>query len=79
MCPYRSDNEWQTLRDNAPDDFAKAVKFEQQLQKHAAQFDVKHKVPYLHSSLVPLSQVEFFDSTKQMDMFDNECQGMCGL
>jgi hypothetical protein len=33
---------------------------------------------YLHSSLVPLSEVKFSDD-RQLHLFDNECSGVCGV
>jgi hypothetical protein len=36
---------------------------------------------YLHRSLKPLDEVEFDkkETDKQLDMFNNECSGMCGV
>jgi hypothetical protein len=36
---------------------------------------------FLHRSCIPLDQVEFKkdDKSKQIDMFNNECEGMCGV
>ena len=35
-------------------------------------------MPYLHNSLKPLDQIDF-TSQKQVDLFNNECEGMCGI
>jgi len=32
---------------------------------------------YLHQSLQPLEEVDFNED--QIDLFDNECEGHCGL
>jgi hypothetical protein len=36
---------------------------------------------YLHRSCKPLDEVEFNkkENDKQLDMFNNECEGMCGV
>jgi hypothetical protein len=36
---------------------------------------------FLHRSCKPLDEVEFKTKqvANQMDLFDNECEGMCGL
>ena len=36
---------------------------------------------YLHKSLTPLKDVDFrsLEDFGQMTMFDNECEGMCGV
>lgn len=33
---------------------------------------------FLHYSCKPLESVQFFDE-KQVDLFNNECEGMCGV
>ncbi len=35
-------------------------------------------VPYLHNSLKPLDEIDF-NSNRQVDLFNNECEGMCGI
>ena len=34
---------------------------------------------YTHKSCKPLDEVEFSKEDNQLDMFENECEGMCGL
>jgi hypothetical protein len=75
FCPYHSDATWAGM---APDEFARAVEFERQLQVTAAQIPRLFSVPYLHNSRVPLDQVKF-NADNQQDLFGNECQGMCGV
>jgi hypothetical protein len=80
-CPYHSDAEWRRLRDEEPDEFEGAVKFERDLQAVKAQTDNMRGVPYLHSSLIPLNQVDLTTDHErgQMSLFGNECEGMCGV
>jgi hypothetical protein len=78
-CPFKSDIEWQQLKDNAPKDFAEAVRIEKNFHdglKKTTRF--KTAEAYFHKSGKPLNQVEFVDS-RQADFFNNECEGMCGL
>lgn len=79
FCPFHSDAEWTRLRDSEPAEFEAAVLFERRLQSAAA--GVLDGVPYLHSSLKPLDQVTFADlpAKQQVDMFNNECEGLCGV
>lgn len=76
-CPYHSDREWRMLRDDAPEEFADAVRFEQELQASGAAL---RGVPYLHRQRVPLDEV---DLTTMEDhgqlVFGDECEGMCGV
>ena len=78
-CPFKSDMEWQHLKDNAPDDFAEAVRIEKNFHdglKKTTRF--KNAEAYFHKSGQPLNQVEFVDE-RQPDLFNNECEGLCGV
>lgn len=80
-CPFHSDAEWRRLRDKEPEEFTKAVIFERDLQKAHAVDDCRKGVPFLHSSAIPLDKVDFStdeDHGQQM-LFQNECEGMCGI
>ena len=74
MCPNRHDDEWLWMKENIPDDFARAVQFEKALQK-------EYEWLWLHREGKPLSELNFKDlsrSTKQDDMFEKYCDtGMC--
>ena len=53
-----------------------AVEFEKKYQE--AVKDVLDSKPFLHNSLKPLDEVDF-PNQKQIDLFNNECEGMCGI
>lgn len=63
MCPFRSDQEWQQMKAVAPEDFERAVRFDQEIRE-------QDPTVYLHRSMQPLDQVDF-DS--QPDMFSKPC------
>jgi hypothetical protein len=81
FCPYHSDREWQRLKIEEPEEFARAVEFESKSQEAARNQEALRGVPFLHSSLRPLSEIDFGASsgTRQIDLFNNECEGMCGV
>ena len=80
-CPFHSDYEWKRLKQEEPEEWDKAVKFEKDLQ------DVKEKTYnlkgrlYLHKSLVNLDCVDLStpEENGQLDLFGNECAGICGV
>lgn len=81
FCPYHSDAEWLKL---TPDEFADAVAKERELQSAYNVATALKSVPFFHSARVPLDQVELRARTEdgrlwQLDMFNNECEGMCGV
>lgn len=78
FCPYHSDREWLRLKNEEPEEFARAVEWERKCQEAARQNQVLRGVPYLHSSRVPLSDVKFKEEN-QLALFGNECEGMCGV
>jgi len=83
-CPFHSDAEWRRLRDQEPDEFAKAVDVERKMQAVHESVTTPGKfkgIPFLHGSLVPLDQVDFStdEDHGQQFLFDNECEGMCGV
>ena len=79
FCPYHSDKEWLRLKTEEPEGFAFAVEWEKKYQQVASQDEVIRGIPYLHSSLVPLEQVQFNSNGNQLNLFVNECEGMCGV
>jgi hypothetical protein len=80
-CPFHSNSDWRTLKANEPEAFAEAVRVEKELQHTKAQTDKMKSVPYLHRSCVPLDKVDLSTEMDagQLDMFGNECNGLCGV
>ena len=78
FCPYQHDREWLRLKTEEPEDFQRAVEFERRMQvtKSAVGFtgDVR-----LHRSMKWIDEVDFNPNAGQVDMFGNECEGMCGV
>ena len=81
ICPYRSNEGWKQLHDEEPETFKKAVDFDVALRQGgtAACNKGMNAQQYLHRNLVPLSELPFTKDSRQLDLFDNECEGMCGL
>ena len=86
-CPFHSDNEWRRLRDQEPEEFQRAIRFEKDLQAVKAKTERMRGVPFLHPSCVPLDQVDFRTDIERGQLslwldeqsFGNECEGMCGV
>ena len=77
FCPYHNDAEWARLKRDEPFEFASAVAFERRVQDTCA--SVGQSKVFFHRSLKPLDLVALEDSTKQPDLFGDECEGMCGV
>jgi hypothetical protein len=86
-CPFRSDKEWRKLRDEEPEEFNRAIKFEKDLQLVKEKTERKKGVPFLHPSCIPLDMVDFRTDIERGQLslwldeqsFGNECEGMCGV
>ncbi len=81
FCPYHNDKEWRRLKDEEPEEFARAVKFERDYQAAKAKtVSRKGFVPFLHAKRVPLDTIDFSTEEErgQLNMF-NECEGICGV
>src|SRR5262245_7030219 len=79
FCPYHSNAEWRNL---SPSEFQEAVVYEKQLQDaYKATLNNLYGIPFLHSSRIPLDQVDFStdEDRGQLNMFNNECEGLCGV
>lgn len=82
-CGFKSDIDWQEMKDNCPDDFEKACVTDERLRtpENIIRF---HGALFLHKSLFPLRIVDFKPKPRltkwfQPDMWMNECYGGCGL
>ena len=77
VCPYHNDSYWHFMKTERPEEFAEAVDFDKQVRTITRKEDEQI---YVHRSCKPLDEVEFDkdETDKQLDMFNNECSGMCG-
>lgn len=82
FCPFHSDEEWKRLKYHNHAAFNAAVRFEQDIQAAKTETDNFLSTPFLHRSCKPLGEVNFMSEAKtnpQLDMFNNDCLGMCGV
>lgn len=80
ICPFHSNQEWIDMKNNHPEQFEEAIKFENELQKTDSLLNVNKQ--FLHRRAIPLEiAVKETDSTKQesFNLWDDECEGICGL
>lgn len=72
-CPYHSNDQWLAL---TPEEFAEAVQIDKAIRNSRSKGEL-----YLHRQCVPLDQVDFStaEDRGQLNLFLNECEGMCGV
>ena len=78
FCPFHSNAEWIRLQKEEPEEFEKAVKFEKKIQALHATTEYQRGQVYLHPSRQPLDEVVFEDKN-QLNLWNNECEGHCGV
>lgn len=77
-CPYHSSSYWVDMKKNHPEEWEDAVEFDSKLRTG--------KLPgvtgdsFVHKRMLPLEEAILLDyDPDQIDMFDQECEGMCGV
>lgn len=80
FCPYHNDAEWIRLKTEEPEEFERAAIFESKFQRAVIGTKL-NGVPFLHRSCKPLREVNLSTEEErgQLNMFNNECEGMCGV
>jgi hypothetical protein len=81
-CPFHSDKEWRHIKDTDPESWADAVAVDEAIRSNPVVADRMYQGrAYLHSKRIPLSVVDLStpEDHGQINMFGNECEGMCGL
>lgn len=72
-CPYHSDAQWLEIKAN-PTEWADTVAMDQHIRTTwRGQFE-----RFMHRSLLPLDIAPLNDTSNQADMWNNECEGICG-
>jgi hypothetical protein len=78
FCPYHNDGLWRDMKLNDQKSWDQAVGVDRMIR--AGVRGTTQKL-YLHRSMQPLEDVDFRNAEDfgQVDMFGNECEGMCGV
>lgn len=79
-CPFHSDNEWRSVRAD-PVAWADAIEVDERLRSQPrGAYRLKGEL-FLHRTCKPLAEVDLStaEDRGQLNMFLNECEGMCGV
>ena len=76
FCPYHDTRSWQELKSRGDGDWQKAVQVDEQIRKARPPYDL-----FVHPARVPLVDVDLRTAEEkgQLRLWDEECEGMCGL
>jgi hypothetical protein len=76
-CPFHSDAMWRDQRDNDPEEWQRSIELDRAI-RHQPGFRGEQ---FMHAQRVPLDEVDLStpEDRGQLDLFLNECEGMCGV
>lgn len=76
-CPFHSDHEWRAIKDD-PESWADAVAIDAIIREPVRGM---RGYQFAHRSCIPLDQVDLSTAEDhgQISLFNNECEGMCGV
>ena len=79
FCPFRDNDGWRAMKQDDPESFQQACEVDE-LVRRGGQMRKWRNEFFVHRSLTPLRSVDFTDPDQdQADLFNNECEGMCGV
>jgi hypothetical protein len=76
-CPFHNDGLWREMKQADPESFQQAVDFDARIRGSGK----SGQQQFVHRSCQPLDQVDFrnLEDRGQLNFFNNECEGMCGV
>lgn len=82
FCPFHDNAQWRALRDGDPDGFGEAVRIDEAIRPGMpGPRRPKGQQWFVHRDRVPLINVDLstLEDHGQINLFNNECEGMCGV
>jgi hypothetical protein len=76
-CPFHSNKAWMDIKRTDPESWKSAVAIDAELRADGLRGKMANE-EYMHQSLKPLGEASLGDE-QTIDMFNNECEGMCGV
>ena len=72
FCPYHSDKFWKQIKDEDGYAWETSLKVDEKIRENSG----LNEKNYLHAARIPLTDVQFAD---QASLWEEECEGYCGL
>ena len=79
-CPYHNDAMWRDMKKNDPESWNDAVEVDRLIRRATKHRGMKGE-QFMHPSLIPLGEVDLStdEDRGQLNLFNNECEGYCGV
>jgi len=80
FCPFHSDTEWRRIRDTDPEGWSRAIQIDEAIRHGLTRKSLSGAL-FLHAQRVPLRDVDLSTAEErgQLNLFENECEGVCGV
>ena len=78
FCPFHDNREWRHIRDNYPEKWQEAIEMDRLIRHIWASQDRPGEF-FLHRDRIPLEDADLTAYDEQLDLFNIECEGMCGV
>lgn len=78
FCPFHSNAEWRRIRDSDTAGWARSIKIDESI-RHGFTSKNSSGALFLHASRKPLAEVDLDADARQINLFENECAGVCGV
>lgn len=77
-CPFHSDDEWRLIKED-PEAWADVLRVDESIRIPVA--GKMRGVQFMHADRIPMRDVDLASAEErgQINLFENECEGMCGL
>ena len=86
FCPFHSSEEWLKVKEDKDEwedvvNLDKAIRLQERFKKGNEGSATVTDELFLHRDCVPIDQINFdeHEGWQQLDLFTNECEGMCGV
>lgn len=77
-CPFASNLQWQKLKNGNGSEWEDVCQFDEAIRHNGSKLRKMNSQQYVHKSATPLRSA-YLGDTDTIDMFAEECEGMCGL
>lgn len=76
-CPFHSNAHWRALRDETPGEWDDAILVDEAIRTQSGMRGEQ----FMHPNMLPLGDVDLStaEDRGQLNLFINECEGMCGV
>ena len=76
FCPFHNNTEWRNIKENK-EEWTKVVELDKLIRNGTKK---NTDEVFLHKDCLPIDEVDFTEKPDdQLDLFNNECEGMCGI